>query len=190
MILMGYLATAIVQLDHMSRVAVDKPSPIIDGLLWWILLAEVAAHSKRGSLASAQGIYNQWGPAPPLSSLNYQPNGDHERPSGRMSTRRASFLNISESSDTIVLSSSQMKLLAVVVLAQLAASPGPGMARLIFLARPPPSFGTGTDEAPALPYPPPSESLLRWLRHPSAVRRPSFWHSQINRAQPPFEGGV
>ena len=31
----------------------------------------------------------------------------------------------------------------------------------------PPSFGT--DEAPALPYPPPSP--LRWLRHPSAV-----WH--------------
>jgi hypothetical protein len=36
----------------------------------------------------------------------------------------------------------------------------------------PPSFGT--NEAPALPYPPPSP--LRWLRHPSAVRRPSFWH--------------
>ena len=65
MILMGYLETAIVQLDYMSRVAVDKPSPIIDGLLWWILLAEVAAHSKRGSSASAQGIYSQWGPLPP-----------------------------------------------------------------------------------------------------------------------------
>jgi len=29
-------------------------------------------------------------------------------------------------------------------------------------------------EAAALPCPPPSP--LRWLRHPSAVRRPSFWH--------------
>ena len=168
MILMGYLETAIVQLDHMSRVAVDKPSPIIDGLLWWILLAEVAAHSKRGSLAPSQGIYNQWGSACPLSSLNYQPNGGHERPSGRMSTRRASFLNISESSDTIVSSSSQMRLLAVVVLAQLAASPGPGMARLIFLARPPPSFGTGTDEAPAR-----GPALPSSVRVPAEVAAPS-----------------
>ena len=61
---------------------------------------------------------------------------------------------------------------SLVVLSQLAASPGPGVARLIFFG--PPTTLFCTDEAPALPYPPPSP--LRWLRHPSAARRPSFWH--------------
>ena len=54
----------------------------------------------------------------------------------------------------------------------IAANAGANRFSVIHKFRPPPSFGT--NEAPALPYPPPSP--LRWLRHPSAVRQPSFWH--------------
>jgi hypothetical protein len=38
----------------------------------------------------------------------------------------------------------------------------------------------------------PPPSLLRWLRHPSAARRPSFWHylTHVSSAPPPLEGGV
>ena len=40
-------------------------------------------------------------------------------------------------------------------------------------------------EQPAPSHPPPS--LLRWLRHPSAVRRPSFWHSfSASEFRPPI----
>ena len=66
----------------------------------------------------------------------------------------------------------------MVVLSQLAASPGSGVARLIFLARPPPSFGT--NEAPARPCPPPSEVAAPSKRGPSAFILASLIETELN----------
>ena len=60
------------------------------------------------------------------------------------------------------------------VLSQLAASPGPGVARLIFRAHPPPSCGANgeTGARPALPSSVPAEVAAPSKRGPSAFILP------------------